>query len=191
MDTYTDPTCVDPRDWRGVPIKVDSLCIYGAPVGRSIAMVEARVVGFTKSGRVNVVPIRRAYGSSYSDNAAVKAVHVGQDRLTIVNELPEALLPTDVERADMAREKSRIREAAYETHKWPQYDFNKSSRERYRAQRANHRYNSGYAMEPEEAYPVQYSTDYDSPCENGCGNNYREWSRGEPTHCKPLKEKAE
>lgn len=30
-----------PLDWRGIPITPGALVIYGAPVGRSIAMVEA------------------------------------------------------------------------------------------------------------------------------------------------------
>lgn len=109
-DTYS--SIEDPRDWRGVPIEVGALVIYGAPVGRSIAMVEGTVDGFTKSGRVNVRVIRRAYG--YSDMKPV--VHVGQDRLTVVSPLPESLMPTEAEKNAEGAARLAERERIHATH---------------------------------------------------------------------------
>jgi hypothetical protein len=94
-ETYT--SLEDPRDWRGVPITIGALVIYGAPVGRSIAMVEATVESFTKTGRVNVRPVRRAYGGHFWRDSR-DTVHVGQDRLTVVGELPTPLMPTEEEK---------------------------------------------------------------------------------------------
>lgn len=76
------------EDWRGTPINIGDTVIYGAPVGRSIAMVEGIVDSFTKTGRVNVKVVRRAYGLSGKD-----VVHVGPDRLTIVTKLPDTSKP--------------------------------------------------------------------------------------------------
>lgn len=94
-----------PTDWRGTPITPGRTVIYGAGVGRSIALVEATVEGFTKSGRVNVRIVRRAYGGASAD-----VVHVGADRLTIVDALPAAEVPTAAEE----REQWRIQLAEYE-----------------------------------------------------------------------------
>lgn len=88
-----------PRDWRGIPITPGARVIYGAGVGRSIALVEGTVdtdTPFTKSGRVNVRVIRRAYGGGWYDPKPV--VHVGRDRLTVV-ELPPSTEPTEAEKA--------------------------------------------------------------------------------------------
>lgn len=114
-ETYT--SLEDPRDWRGVPIVVGALVIYGAPVGRSISMVEATVESFTKSGRVNVRPVRRAYGggADYGWDAK-ETVHVGQDRLTVVGELPPALMPTEAEKRAAYEVKQAERKRVEATH---------------------------------------------------------------------------
>lgn len=78
------------KDWRGVTIKEGQTVIYGAPVGRSIALVEAVVDGFTDSGRVWLKVKHRAYGD-WGDSAP--RVHVGHDRLTIIDSLPPTTLP--------------------------------------------------------------------------------------------------
>ncbi|MGW2950758.1 hypothetical protein [Streptomyces eurythermus] len=84
------------KDARGVDIVEGASCIYGAPVGRSIALVEGVIDGFTQSGRVWVRIVRRAYGGGWSDSK--DRVHVGADRLVIVDALPESNLPTDAEK---------------------------------------------------------------------------------------------
>jgi hypothetical protein len=84
-------------DARGVDIVEGASCIYGAPVGRSIALVEGVIDGFTPSGRVWVRIVRRAYGGGWS--GAKDRVHVGPDRLVIVDALPACDLPTDAEKA--------------------------------------------------------------------------------------------
>lgn len=81
------------KDWRGTPIDVGATAIYGAPVGRSIALVEAVVDGFTDSGRVWLLVKHRAYGG-WSSSARPR-VHVGPDRLTIVTALPPTDLPLE------------------------------------------------------------------------------------------------
>lgn len=85
------------NDWRGTPIEVGQTVIYGAPVGRSIAMVEAVVDGFTDSGRVWLLVRHRAYGG-WGDNVKQR-VHVGADRLTVVLELPPTELPLETDKA--------------------------------------------------------------------------------------------
>lgn len=92
-------------DARGVEIVEGASCIYGAPVGRSIALVEGVIAGFTPSGRVWVRIVRRAYGGGWSDSK--ERVHVGPDRLVVVDALPESGLPTDAEK-QVARRKERI-----------------------------------------------------------------------------------
>lgn len=76
----------EPKDWRGTPIHVGDTVIYGAPVGRLISLVEAEVEGFTDSGRVWLHVLHRSHGNWYSKSP--RRVHVGQDRLTVVTELP-------------------------------------------------------------------------------------------------------
>jgi hypothetical protein len=104
------------KDARGVVIAEGATCIYGAPVGRSIALVEGVVDGFAPSGRVWVKIVRRAYGGGWSNDR--KRVHVGADRLVIVDALPESDLPTDAERAEERRkeaiERKRVRIAELE-----------------------------------------------------------------------------
>lgn len=92
-------------DARGIEITEGATCVYGAPVGRSIALVEGTIDGFTPSGRVWVKIVRRAYGS-YGHTARV---HVGADRLVIVDELPNSPLPTDAEEAENQRRKNIAR----------------------------------------------------------------------------------
>jgi hypothetical protein len=86
-----------PKDWRGTPITPGALVIYGAPVGRSIAMVEATVADpmLTPSGRIWLDVIRRAYGGYGHEN---QRVHVGADRLTVVTALPPSELMTEDEK---------------------------------------------------------------------------------------------
>lgn len=91
----------DAKDARGVPVTVGATCIYGAPVGRSIALVEGVIDGFTPSGRVWVKVVRRAYGGGWSTDA--KRVHVGADRLVIVDALPVCDLPTAAEKSEAER----------------------------------------------------------------------------------------
>lgn len=104
------------RDWRGTPIVPGALVVYGAPVGRSIAMVEGTVDGFTKSGRVNVRIIRRSYGG-WSQGKDV--VHVGADRLTIVETLPPTDVLTDKEKYEQRRAEAAERERIENTHDFP------------------------------------------------------------------------
>jgi len=93
-------------DWRGTPIEPGALVIYGAPVGRSIAMVEATVANpmLTPSGRIWLDVVRRSYGHVGTE---VGRVHVGADRLTVVSLLPPSDLPTA---ADLAAEALARRE---------------------------------------------------------------------------------
>ncbi|ONI83524.1 hypothetical protein ALI22I_34095 [Saccharothrix sp. ALI-22-I] len=98
------------KDWRGTPIKEWQTVIYGAPVGRSVAMVEGTVVGFTPSGRVWIEVKHRAYGGWGAERKP--RVHVGPDRLTVVTELPPTSLPTEAEAA--AAEKARLRDSYLE-----------------------------------------------------------------------------
>lgn len=93
------------KDARGVDITEGASCIYGAPVGRSIALVEGVIDGFTASGRVWVKVVRRAYGGSSSWGTVRDRVHVGADRLVIVDVLPKCDLPTDAEEAAANRRK--------------------------------------------------------------------------------------
>lgn len=88
-------------DARGVEIVEGASCIYGAPVGRSIALVEGVIDGFTASGRVWVRVVRRAYGGGWSDSK--DRVHVGADRLVIVDALPESNLQTQAEKVAETR----------------------------------------------------------------------------------------
>jgi hypothetical protein len=91
-------------DARGVEITEGASCIYGAPVGRSIAIVEGVIDGFTQSGRVWVRVVRRAYGGGWTDGK--ERVHVGADRLVIVDALPTSDLPTEAERQAEQRQKN-------------------------------------------------------------------------------------
>lgn len=90
-----------PRDWRGIPITPGALVIYGAPIGRSIELVEAYVdpdEPFTKSGRVWLRVVRRAATATYRNT---ERVHVGADRLTVVPDLAPSAAPTVTEAAQM------------------------------------------------------------------------------------------
>lgn len=98
------------RDWRGTPITPGRTVVYGGPVGRSIQQVEGTVDGFTKSGRVNVRIVRRSYSSGTSD-----IVHVGPDRLTVVDSLPPSDVPTQAEVRAKRAEQLRVAE----THDFP------------------------------------------------------------------------
>lgn len=106
------------KDWRGIPITVGSTVVYGATVGRSVALVEAEVSGFTPSGRIRVKIIRRAYGSTWASSKP--QVDVGADRVTVVTELPPSDLPLhsekvqerkDQEEAYKAKQEALIKEA--------------------------------------------------------------------------------
>ncbi|MEU3729974.1 hypothetical protein AB0E81_11275 [Streptomyces sp. NPDC033538] len=94
-------------DARGVEITEGASCIYGAPVGRSIALVEGVIDGFTPSGRVWVRIVRRAYGRGWTDSK--DRVHVGADRLVIVDALPESGLQTQAEKVAETRRQTAER----------------------------------------------------------------------------------
>jgi hypothetical protein len=113
------------KDWRGTPIEVGALCIYGAPVGRSIALVEAEVVGYTKSGRINVRIVRRAYGAEWSSK---EVVHVGADRLVVVNELPPSDVPLTSEAIAEKKAKEAERDRVEGTHDFPPFEWDRISR---------------------------------------------------------------
>lgn len=104
-----------PRDWRGTPIEPGKLVIYGAPVGRSIAMVEATVADpmLTPSGRIWLDVHRRAYGG-WADE--VRRVHVGADRLTVVDALPATTRLTEQQKLDQAEQHRAAREAHIEAY---------------------------------------------------------------------------
>lgn len=83
-----------PKDWRGVEITEGALLIYGAGVGRSVALVEATFTGrVTDSGRLWVRIVRRAYGGGWS--SAKPEVHIGADRVTVVGSLPPSGVPLE------------------------------------------------------------------------------------------------
>lgn len=111
----TDET---PRDWRGTEITAGAPVIYGAGVGRSIELVEAEVAEpmLTKSGRIRLKIVRRAYqtGSSYSK----AVVDVGPDRLTVIR--PDSLPPTDLplytEQIEKSKERMAKLDAIRDTH---------------------------------------------------------------------------
>lgn len=105
----SDPT--GPVDWRGTPITPGALVIYGGPVGRSIQLVEATVADpmLTPSGRIWLNIVRRAYTDD-SDGR----VHVGTDRLIVVESLPPTNLPTATEVREKA-ERCRVAREAYVT----------------------------------------------------------------------------
>ncbi|WP_406324075.1 hypothetical protein [Streptomyces niveus] len=92
------------KDARGVDIIEGASCVYGAPVGRSIAMAEGVIDGFTPSGRVWVKVVRRSYGGGSAER-----VHVGADRLVIVGQLPASPLMTQAEEQAEQRRKSIAR----------------------------------------------------------------------------------
>jgi hypothetical protein len=100
-----------PRDWRGTSIEIGATVIYGAGVGRSIAMVEAVVDGFTDTGRVWLAVRHRAYGGGW--HSARPRVHVGADRLTVVSGLPPTELPTEGEKSAAERERLRAQYAGH------------------------------------------------------------------------------
>ncbi|MFB7823847.1 hypothetical protein [Streptomyces hydrogenans] len=96
------------KDARGVEIEVGATCVYGAGVGRSIALVEAVVDGFTDTGRVWLKVVRRSYGDT-TWGTPRERVHVGPDRLVIVDALPACELPTDVEKAEERKREEIVR----------------------------------------------------------------------------------
>lgn len=109
MDGRTEAEKIaDPRDWRGTKIEIGSPVIYGAPLGRSIQLVEGEVVGFSKTGRVNVRIVRRAVSHAWGGNREV--VHVGQDRLIVIrpDSLPPTGLPTWGDKLQEANERLRV-----------------------------------------------------------------------------------
>ncbi|MDX2575918.1 hypothetical protein PV332_10540 [Streptomyces scabiei] len=111
------------KDARGIEIVEGATCVYGAGVGRSIALVEAVVDGFTDSGRVWLKVVRRSYGATTWGKPRDR-VHVGPDRLVIVDALPSCDLPTDAEKAAESRQErmARYREriAAFEADEEPE-----------------------------------------------------------------------
>lgn len=99
-----------PTDWRGTPITPGARVIYGAPVGRSITMVEAIVAHpmLSPSGRIWLSVQRRAYGA-HGDSKAM--VHVGANRLTVVTVLPPTTRLTEREKAARLDEQRARQEA--------------------------------------------------------------------------------
>lgn len=92
------------KDWRGTPIVPGAKCIYAGPVGsHSNQLVEGEIVGFTPSGRVNVKVVRRAYSGVWMNDRDV--VHVGADRLVIVNDLPPTEVPAHAEKKAEAKKR--------------------------------------------------------------------------------------
>lgn len=84
-------------DWRGTPIVEGSLLVYGAGVGRSIELVEAVYTGeLTETGRLWVRVWRRSY--SGGGTGCKTRVHIGADRVTVVQGLADSDLPTEDER---------------------------------------------------------------------------------------------
>lgn len=124
------------KDWRGTEIVEGQTVIYGAPVGRSIALVEGVVDGFTPSGRVWILVKHRAYGYYSSDSK--NRVHVGPDRLTIVDALPPTDLPTQSEKVAEAQERLRNRRreriAALDAGEPERYEGEKAYVERFRGE---------------------------------------------------------
>ncbi len=106
-----------PVDWRGTTIRPGALVIYGAPVGRSISMVEGTVSDpmLTPSGRIWVDVIRRSYGG-YDHTDGGERVHVGADRLTIVDQLPATTAPTQQQQRQAAKSNLAERARNYDTH---------------------------------------------------------------------------
>lgn len=107
-------------DWRGVPLAPGQMVIYGAPVGRSIAMVEAEVVELymtkpeygTPQPKVKLRIINRAYGGSYKE-----FVSVGQDRVTIVEKLPASgIKKTATDEIREREEKEALQKKTRATH---------------------------------------------------------------------------
>lgn len=100
----------EPIDARGVQIMPGATVVYGAPVGRSIAMVEATVAladPFTPmTGRVRLTVVRRGFGRSWGDSDAVT---VRPDRLLVVLALPPAGTPTEADRREEERVARRER----------------------------------------------------------------------------------
>ena len=81
----------DPYDARGVRIEPGDRVVYGAGVGRSIEMVEARVRDenpFTATGRVRLQVVSRSFGGFGTWHTA-ETVAVRPDRLVVVTELPD------------------------------------------------------------------------------------------------------
>ena len=114
-DGMSEPPSTEPVDWRGTPITPGALVIYGAPVNRSIALVEAIVADpmLTPSGRIWLEVQRRAYGG-WGDGS--RRVHVGADRLTVVDSLPPTTRLTEQEKADRYEEQVTRREAWQDRH---------------------------------------------------------------------------
>lgn len=85
MGAEHDNACPEGRkDARGVPVREGDTVVYGAGVGRSVAMVVGTVQGWTSSGRAWVGVDFRAYGG-YGNR---DRVHVDPMRMVVVRELP-------------------------------------------------------------------------------------------------------
>lgn len=85
MGAEHDNACPEGRkDARGVAIEEGDTVVYGAGVGRSVAMVTGAVDGWTPSGRAWVRVDFRAYGG---DSHTPERVHVDPTRMVVVREL--------------------------------------------------------------------------------------------------------
>lgn len=110
-------------DWRGTPIEPGRQVVYGAGVGRSIAPTEGVVEGFSASGKsVKVRVIRRAYGGY----GGQEVVHVGSDKLTVV-ELPDSEQETFIEKYERAERITAERGRVIRTHDITTEKFGKIS----------------------------------------------------------------
>lgn len=93
------------NDWRGTPIIEGSVLIYGAGVGRSVELVEAVYTGEeTATGRLWVNVRRRSYSGGWAD--CKTRVHIGADRVTVVQGLAYSDLPTETEKITKSLKKS-------------------------------------------------------------------------------------
>ena len=130
-----------PRDWRGTEITVGAPVIYGAPVGRSIALVEAEVADpmLTKSGRIRLRIIRRAYGSGWSRK---EVVDVGADRLIVLN--PDSLPPSDAPLTSEKIKENQAKDAEY--------------------QRISKSHKGEYVYRDDPVYPGRKNWFFDCPC---------------------------
>jgi hypothetical protein len=107
------------KDWRGTPIVPGALVIYGAGVGRSIALVEAEVAELNpEKGTVKLKVIRRGYGGGTQDY-----VRVGANRLVVVNDLPPTEIPTQNERNAEATRRMEEHDRVEKTHAFPEYRY--------------------------------------------------------------------
>ena len=107
------------QDWRGTPIEPGALVIYGAGVGRSIALVEAEVVElFPDKDTVKLKVIRRGFGGGTQEH-----VRVGSSRMIVVHSLPPTDVPTQNERNAESKRRMEEHDRVEATHAFPEAIF--------------------------------------------------------------------